>query len=113
MEEEAAIEVLDRSHKAAAEVFISLFLPSVGLLGLSLFLLGVWEHGSHLIASSVPVEPAGGDASQTEEKEAEEEKEVCNRLRRFSRGTDECSPPTSSDDQFCFFNIMFCQFKRT
>lgn len=35
----------------------------------------MWEHGSHLIASSVPVEPAGGDASHTEEEEEEIEEE--------------------------------------
>lgn len=56
------IEVLDKSHKAGDHFNreVSAVRLSVGLSGPSLFLNSVWVYCSHLIASSIPVELAGG-----------------------------------------------------
>lgn len=57
------IEVLDKSHKAGDHFNreVSAVKRCVGLSGPSLFLNSVWVYGSHLIASSIPVELAGGE----------------------------------------------------
>lgn len=60
----------------------------------------MWEHSLHLIASSVPVEPAGGDASQTEKKE-EEEKEASSLPREG-----QISVTSFSEDQFWYFIFL-------
>lgn len=60
------IEVLDKSHKAGDHFNreVSAVKLCVGLSGPSLFLNSVWVYGSHLIASSIPVELAGGELMQ-------------------------------------------------
>lgn len=57
------IEVLDKSHKAGDHFSreVSAVKLRVGLSGPSLFLKRVWVYCSHLIASSIPVELAGGE----------------------------------------------------